>query len=157
MFIYRFILKLSYGDVNAALLALKLGEAKPLLAFGVHDLGKNVFQIFVRDFVGGVDAVELGPTDVESGAVAVAGVGGGVAVVSLKLRDGLLGAHDACDLDAIGHFATARAECVGKIVGNGRKKLRGFWHQIGHGVGERLNEKPIGGGDLDHRRREVVG
>ena len=143
--------------MNAALLALKFGEAKPLLTFGIDHLGKNVFQIFVGDFERGVDAVELGPTYVESSAVAVAGVGGGVAVVSLKLRNSLLGAHDACDLDAIGHFAAARAECVGKIVGNGGKKLRGFWHQIGHGVGERFDEKPICGGDLDYRCREMVG
>lgn len=143
--------------MNTALFALKFGETKPLLTFGIDDLGKNIFQIFVGDFERGVDAVELGPTDVESGAVAVAGVGGGVAVVSLKLRNSLLGAHDACDLDAIGHFAAARAERIGKIVSNGGKKLRGFWHQIGHGVGERLDEKPIGGGNLDYRCGEVVG
>ncbi len=124
---------LARGYVETTLFALKFHIASTIVALLVEDFGKNVFQVFERYDVLVVEAHELGIADVESGAVAVSRLHGGVAVASAQTSHGSVGAREACHLYAVARSA-ARKHRIGELGAYLIEQPCRLRHEIWHGV-----------------------
>ena len=87
--------------MQAPRLAFKDGITAPLAPEVLYNFGQDVLEVLERDDHAGVYAVKFHPTDVEGGAVQVAGVLGGGTVAAPEFGDAVVGAHDTGDLDAV--------------------------------------------------------
>lgn len=120
---------------------LHVAGASQSLVF--QDFGQDGFvdgdpSYFALPFVGILDFKKTVVGDVESGAVLVAGVEGGVAVSFAKLFDVGLSAEDGSDDKLVERIAFGDERVV-EGAGNGVEQCGSTGHEIGDGVVEGLN------------------
>lgn len=130
---------LSYGNVQAVLLALVLDVASSLALHVANALHEQRLELLVvGHMVGGLVEADVG--DVDGGAVAMAGVVGGVDVVSGKTLHIFLCAGDAGDNEAVTAVVAAHVERILEGTANVVEQLRCLGNQIGRRVSK----------DIDH-------
>ena len=122
----------SAGDMEAMLVALELDEAEPFSPFLLQHFGKSLR----KNFVGRLSAtetvcLEACISDVESGAMAVSGVGGGVSVDPLEAPYVVAGSEHGCDNHLIG-AVTAGLEFFFEVASDAVEQVGGCMREIGH-------------------------
>ena len=117
--------------MEATLLSLPHYIASPLPPHLVKDLGKSILHVAFVDDVPRVEAVEVDPTDIESGAKAVARVERRVAVAPRQMLDGEVASCEACDSNTT-FAAAACAHAVAEGETNVAQQQRRFRHEEWH-------------------------